>query len=179
MPGRRRIRDDRRNPAGGVRLVVVDGRNVQFALRRATSGDLPDTALIARLRAALAGLETRLILDGHPAGSPQGRIAPGFAVEFGRHRDADSVIGDIVVEGARELGPAGVDSILVVTDDRAVREHSRRQGARVAATSWLVARVERIDRGLGTGPGQAKPGASIGHAGPPRPPRSPRHARDR
>jgi hypothetical protein len=154
-----------------VTRVLVDGRNVQFALRRAMS-DLPDSALIARLRAALPNLDVRLVLDGHPAGGPQGRIAPGFTVEYGRHRDADSIIGDLVVDGARELGPAGADGILVVTDDRGVREHARRHGARVGGTSWLV---ERLGRGLSAG--AARRGATIGHGHPPRP--APRPARDR
>lgn len=151
----------------GVTRVLVDGRNVQFALRRVMRGELPDTALVARLRAALAGLDARLVLDGHPAGGPQGRIAPGFSVEYGRHRDADSVIGDLVAAGALELGPAGADAILVVTDDRAVRDQARRHGARVAATSWLVERIDRAARG-GPGGNAPRPGAAIGHARPPR-----------
>ncbi len=154
--------------AAGVTLVIVDGRNVQFALRRASTGDLPDAALIARLRAALAGFETRLVLDGHPAGGPQGRIAPGFTVDYGRLRDADSVIGDLVADAARERGPVGVDAVMVVTDDRMVRDQARRHGARVAGTSWLVERVERAVSGRGPGAATARPGASIGRARPPR-----------
>jgi hypothetical protein len=171
----------------GVGRVLVDGRNVQGALRRGRTGDpLPETAFVSRLRAALAGLEVLLVLDGHAGGGPQGRIAPGFRVEYGRHRDADSVIGDLVVDGARELGPAGVDAILVVTDDRAVQDHARRHGARVAGTAWLLDRVDRAGRAPATGGGSgggsggqaaARPGTSIGHGRAPRAPRPPSASR--
>jgi YacP-like NYN domain len=157
----------------GVRWALVDGRNVQGAFRRAMRGELPDAALVARLRVALAGIDTRLVLDGHPAGGPRGRIAAGFDVAYGRGRDADSVIGELVVEAARELGPAGADAILVVTDDRAVRDHARAHGARVAGTGWLVERVERAARGSVPGSTPARPGTSIGLARPPRSTRSP------
>jgi hypothetical protein len=163
-----------------VDRVLVDGRNVQGAMRRGMAGDrLPETALVSRLRAALAGLEVMLILDGHPGGGPQGRIAPGFRVEYGRGRDADSVIGDLVADGARELGPAGADAILVVTDDRAVQDHARRHGARVAGTAWLLDRVDRAARAPATGggpggPAAGRPGTSIGHGRAPRASRSPR-----
>lgn len=144
----------------------MDGRNVQFALRRSTPADLPEAALVARLRAALPSLDVRLILDGHPGGGPQGRIAPGFVVAYGRSRDADSVIADLVADGARELGPAGSDAILVVSDDRAVRDQARRHGARVEGAAWLV---DRMARAAASGSGRGgRPGTGIGHARPPR-----------
>jgi hypothetical protein len=170
----RRATGARNDILAGVTRALVDGRNVQFALRRVSGGELPDAALVARLRAALYGLDTTLVLDGHPAGGPQGRIATGFKVEYSRHRDADSVIDDLVAEGARELGPAGADGILVLTDDHAVREHARQHGARVAGTAWLMARIER-----GVARSAARPGASIGNARPRSSARPPRLDRDR
>ncbi len=138
--------------------------------------------LVARLRAAFAGLEVRLVLDGHPGGGPSGRIAPRFAVEYSRHREADEVIRDIVVDGARQLGPAGMDTILVVSDDGEVRASARRHGARVEGTGWLLARMERVatrPSGGGT-PGVAvRAGTTIGHARPPRGPRPPDDHRGR
>jgi hypothetical protein len=154
----------------GVDRVVVDGRNVQGALRR-TVGDLPDAALVARLRAALVGFDVELILDGHPAGGPRGRIAPGFSVAYGRQRTADAIIADLVAEAARELGPAGADSIVVVTDDHEVRSHARRHGARVAGSAWLVERTERVEARGTAAPGAAparRPGAALGHGRAPR-----------
>lgn len=179
-PGRVGPDDRGSRPAIGVARVLVDGRNVQGAMRRGAVADqLPEAAFVSRLRAALADFEVVLVLDGHPGGGPQGRIAPGFRVDYGRHRDADSVIGDLVAAGARELGPAGADAILVVTDDRAVADHARRHGARVAGTAWLLDRIDRAVRSPGAGgrPGggtAAGTGTSIGHGRAPRALRSPR-----
>jgi hypothetical protein len=148
----------------GTNRVLIDGRNVQFALARgAGGGALPTTALIARLRAAFSPpIEVELILDGHPGGSPTGRIAPSFTVSYSRHATADQVIGDRVAEALRALGPAGAWSVIVVTDDRAVRDHARSNGARVEGTAWLAGRL--------AAPGSAaiRPGTGIGQGRPPR-----------
>jgi hypothetical protein len=158
---------------GGASRVLIDGRNVQFALARgsAASGPsaLPTTALIARLRAAFSPpTEVELILDGHPGGSPSGRVAPAFTVSYSRYATADQVIGDRVAEALRALGPAGAWSVLVVTNDREVRDHARRNGARVEGTAWLAARLAAP-----SGP-PTRPGTSIGHGRQSRPPRTPR-----
>jgi hypothetical protein len=134
----------RSTPGSG--RILIDGRNVQHALARASSGGggatVPTFALVARLRAAFSPpTEVELILDGHPRGSPTGRIAPGFTVSFSRHATADQVIGDRVAEALLALGPAGAWSVVVVTDDREVRDHARRNGARVEGTAWLVERL--------------------------------------
>jgi hypothetical protein len=128
---------------------------------------MPTTALIARLRAAFSPpTEVELILDGHPGGSPSGRVAPSFIVSFSRHATADQVIGDRVAEALRALGPAGAWSVLVVTDDREVRDHARRNGARVEGTAWLAGRLAAPT----SAPRRA--GTSIGQGRPPRSPRS-------
>ena len=133
-------------PAGG--RVLIDGSNVQHALARAGSArsgggaPLPTVALIARLRAAFSPpTEVELILDGHAGGGPSGKIAPGFSVSYSRHATADEVIGDRVAEALVALGPAGAWSVIVVTDDREVRDHARRNGARVEGTAWLADRL--------------------------------------
>ena len=152
-------------PAGS--RVLIDGRNVQYALARANAGasgsPLPTTSLIARLRAAFPPpTQVELILDGHPGGSVSGRIAPSFTVTYSRHATADDVIGDRVAEALVSLGPAGAWSVVVVSDDRAVRDHARRNGARVESTAWLAGRL--------TAPaGQpARAGTAIGQGRPPR-----------
>ena len=147
--------------------ILIDGRNVQYALARAGSvgpgriAPLPTVALIARLRAAFTPpTEVELILDGHSGGGPSGRLAPGFSVSFSRHATADEVIGDRVAEALLALGPAGAWSVVVVTDDREVRDHARRNGARVEGTAWLAQRLgapaDRPAR-AGTGIGQGRP----------------------
>jgi len=164
-----------REPGAGASRLLIDGRNVQFALARGARGlrgwgaALPTTALIARLRAAFGPPnEVELILDGHPGGSPSGRVAPAFTVTFSRHATADQVIGDRVAEALRALGPAGAWSVIVVTDDREVRDHARRNGARVEGTAWLVDRMAAPSRQAGP------PGTAIGQGRPPRTPRTPR-----
>ena len=142
--------------AGGALRLLIDGRNVQRALERgAAGGSLPTASLIARLRAAFAPpTEVELILDGHPGGSPTGRVAPGFAVVYSRHAIADQVIGDRVAAALRELGPTGAWSVVVVSDDREVQEQARRHGARAQGTAWLATRLATSGRA----------GASIGRS---------------
>ena len=145
--------------------ILIDGRNVQHALARDRTDQrggppLPTAALLARLRAAFSPpTEVELILDGHPGGGPSGRIAPGFVVTFSRHASADAVIGDRVAEALAALGPAGAWTVVVVTDDREVRDHARRNGARVEGTAWLAQRLASPAPprgGAGTGFGQGR-----------------------
>ena len=148
--------------------ILIDGRNVQHALARGSANrpggsSLPTSALLARLRAAFSPpTEVELILDGHADGGPSGRVAPGFVVTFSRHATADAVIGDRVAEALVALGPAGAWSVIVVTDDRDVRDHARRNGARVEATAWLAARLASPS----TPPAGA--GTAFGHGRPPK-----------
>jgi YacP-like NYN domain len=162
---------ERSNPA----RVLIDGRNVQFALARGGGPRggapglpaLPTISLIARLRAAFSPpIEVELILDGHAGGGPSGRIAPAFTVTYSRHATADQVIGDRVTEALRALGPAGAWSVIVVTDDREVRDHARRNGARVEGAAWLVERMAAPSTTSN------RPGTAIGQGRPPRTPRS-------
>jgi len=159
------IRETRRTREGttargtGPRLLI-DGRNVQRALERgAAPGSMPTSSLIAMLRAAFPETELELVLDGHARGSPVGRVAPGFSVAYSRHATADQVIGDRVVDALRQLGPAGAWSVTVVSDDREVRDHALRNGARVEGTAWLAERMAALaGRGAGIGHGRAPRG---------------------
>ncbi len=161
VPGRARPAASRWS---GARLLV-DGRNVQRALERGSApGSLPTSTLVARLRAAFPDTDVELVLDGHPRGSPSGRVAPGFSVSYSRHATADQVIGDRVAEALRALGPAGAWSVVVVSDDREVRDHALRNGARVEGTAWLGERLAAVER----------QGASLGHGRPAAAARSPR-----
>ena len=163
----RRSRESATARGSGARLLI-DGRNVQRALERGSApGSLPTSSLIALLRAAFPDTELELVLDGHPRGSPTGPVAPGFRVAYSRHATADQVIGDRVVEALRQLGPAGAWSVTVVSDDREVRDHALRNGARVEGTAWLAGRMAAL----------GGRGAGIGHGRAPRPPRAPRDAR--
>ena len=148
-------------PAGTISRVLVDGRNVQHALARDKGSSLPTAALVARLRAAFSPpTEVELILDGHAGRSPQGKMAPGLSVVFTKGSTADEVIGERVSEAFRVLGAVDAWSVIVVTDDRAVRAHARYNGVRVEGTAWLG---DRLRVGAAAG---------VGH---PRSPARPRH----
>lgn len=137
-----------------IARVLVDGRNVQHALARGTGSSLPTAALVARLRAAFSPpTEVELILDGHAGGSPQGRVSPGLTVVFTKGWTADQVIGERVSEAFRTLGPVDAWAVLVVTDDREVRDHARRNGVRVESTAWLG---QRLRGGAAAGVGHAR-----------------------
>ena len=155
----RRSRESAAARGAGARLLI-DGRNVQRALERGSApGSLPTSSLIALLRAAFPETELELVLDGHARGSPVGTVAPGFSVAYSRHATADQVIGDRVVEALRQLGPAGAWSVTVVSDDREVRDHALRNGARVEGTAWLAERMAALGgRGAGIGHGRAPRG---------------------
>ena len=171
MPARRGVGAQRRAvaAAGGstagasgaaIGLLLIDGRNVQHAMVRG-SGPVPTASLIPRLRAAFSPpTEVELILDGHAGGSPQGRVAPGFAVAFTRGRSADEVILERAAEAARAAGPVGAWSIVVVSDDREVRDGSRRSGVRIEGTAWLADRM--------SGRGSTRAAQSLGHGRPPK-----------
>lgn len=140
---------------------------MQHALARASRGGpggaLPTSALVARLRAAFSPpTEVELILDGHSGGGPSGRLVRGFTVTYSRHASADAVIGDRVAEALLALGPAGAWSVIVVTDDREVRDHARRNGARVEGTAWLA------DRLASPTPAPGRAGTGFGRGRPPR-----------
>jgi hypothetical protein len=148
-------------PGSILTRVLVDGRNVQRALERGSAaGSLPTAALVARLRAAFQPpVEVELILDGHAGPTPTGRIMPGFSVVYSRHLSADSVIAERVVDALQWLGPAEVDSVLVISDDREVVYHARRHGTRVQGTAWLAAHMNAAaaaPAGRGTSIGQGR-----------------------
>ena len=146
-----RLGPDARGP---LARVLVDGRNVQHALARGTGSSLPTAALVARLRATFSPpTAVELILDGHAGGSPQGRVAPGFSVVFTKGRTADEVIGERVSEAFQALGPVDAWMVVVVTDDREVRDHARRNGVRVEGTTWLR---DRLGGGAASGVGRAR-----------------------
>ncbi len=155
--------------------ILIDGRNVQHALARESGNrrggsSLPTSALLARLRAAFSPpTEVELILDGHAGGGPSGRVAPGFVVTFSGYASADAVIGNRVAAALVALGPAGAWSVIVVTDDREVRGHARRNGARVEGTAWLAARL--ASPGTSSARTGAGSGTGFGHGRPPKQPR--------
>ncbi len=186
------------DPMAGVERVFIDGSNLLFALGRGisrgtaiSSGGAPPTpagAIIGPLRAAFPpSVVVDLVFDGRPTGGVTGRLATGLRVSYSGFGSADRLIDEGVLAQLQADGPAGTWGILVVTDDRGLRDLVRAKGARTAGTAWLAGRIGRIthdnDRrgstpgvqhGRGTAaPPRPKAGTTIGHRRSPRAPDAP------
>jgi hypothetical protein len=137
----------------GTTRLLVDGTNL---LHQLSSGPerQPPAALIGRLRAAIPpDVAIELVFDGPAERGLRGeRIAHGVSVRYGGRHTADTILVTLVEDVAMAAGaPAGggslaTESILVVTDDRALRYAIQHRGARTAGASWLVARMARSCR---------------------------------
>jgi hypothetical protein len=193
------------DPFAGVERVFIDGSNLLHALARgggfgrsgggggsgggAGSQPAPAGAVIGRLRAAFPpSVIVDLVFDGPPVGGIKGRLATGLRVAYSGRFTADKIIADGVAAQLADGGPAGTWGILVITDDRMLREAVATKGARTAGTAWLAGRIGRLGP---DGPAAAGASSSRRSAGPPialpkagttighrRPPRTPAPDRD-
>ena len=175
----------------GVERVLVDGSNLAHALGRTQAAPRPAAGIIGAMRAAFpSGVRVEVVFDGigqaaigrggiGRAGSPA-RAAENLFVQHAGRRTADRVIDEAVAAQLQADGPAGTWGILVVTDDRELRDLVQSKGARVAGTGWLAGRLSRVAAGVGLGGGSvggsgaapgSRSGTSIGHRRAPRPPR--------
>ena len=174
----------------GVERVFIDGSNLLFALARGSRGPdpAPAGAVIGRLRAAFPpSVAVDLVFDGRPSGGVTGRLATGLRVSYSGRISADRIIEDGVAAQLAVDGPAGTWGILVVTDDRGLRDAVVAKGARTAGTAWLAGRIGRVvedkprpaagpgarGRNERRGPPPAplpKAGTTFGHRRPPRGP---------
>ncbi len=184
----------------GVERVFIDGSNLLYALGRGGGDTRPNTAagavpapvgaIIGRLRAAFPpSVIVELVFDGPARGGVTGRLATGLRVAYSGRATADRLIDEGVAAQLEADGPAGTWGVLVVTDDRGLRDLVRAKGARTAGTAWLANRIGHVmeDRQGRPGPpdtrrggGRATPsaplpkaGTTIGHRRPPRAPDAP------
>ena len=152
-----------RSPLEGVDRVLVDGTNLLHAIRRGPT-PVPPAALVGRLRGAIpatAGIE--LVFDGPPEPGLRGeRIASGLLVRHSGRRTADELIIQLINDARAMTGPAGADTVLVITDDAGLRSAVSALGARTARSPWLFARLAR-ERIEGPATGNRRPPRS----GPP------------
>jgi YacP-like NYN domain len=156
------------DPLTGTTRLLVDGTNL---LHQLSSGPerQPPAALIGRLRAAIpADIAIELVFDGPAERGLRGeRIAHGVSVRYGGRHSADTILVTLVEEVAMAAGaPSGggslaTESILVVTDDRALRYAIQHRGARTAGASWLMRRMAK----------STLSSPSVGNARSPVPPR--------
>jgi len=165
------------DPLAGVERVFIDGSNLLYALARGSGGRrqggvprggedgpglAPAGAIVGRLRAAFPpSVTVDLVFDGPAAGGIKGRLATALRVSYSGRATADQVIDEGVAAQLAADGPAGTWGILVVTDDRGLRDLVNAKGARVAGTAWLAGRIghmsveapRRDTRGGGGGAG--------------------------
>lgn len=146
----------------GVERVYIDGSNLVHALARGRGvAPAPPSAIIARIRAAFPpSVVVDLVFDGPPTGGVKGRLATGLRVGYSGRVSADQVIDDGVAAQLAADGPAGTWGILVITDDRGLREAVGSKGARTAGTAWLAGRIGRlaVEAPARSRAGQASPG---------------------
>jgi hypothetical protein len=159
-----------RDPLAGTTKLFVDGTNLLHALTSGPGDRQPPAAVIGRLRGAIpAETAITLVFDGPPEMGVRGeRIAGGLTVRYAGRRTADEVLLQLVNDAATwsdEPG-SGASSVLVVTDDRDLRDSIQRRGGRSAGTKWLIGRLER--------PRLSAP--SVGNPRPPKPPHVPQEA---
>ena len=175
------------DPLAGVERVFIDGSNLLHALARGRPGGEtgPAGAVIGRIRAAFPdGVILDLVFDGPAWGGIKGRLATGLRVAYSGRMSADHVIIEGVAAQLTADGPGATWGILVVTDDRGLRDLVRSKGARTAGTAWLAGRMGRLIEGEarrggyesrprgrgGPPPPLPKAGTTIGHRRPLRAP---------
>ncbi len=164
------------DPMAGVERVFIDGSNLLFALGRGPQRErgtasggappMPAGAVIGRLRAAFPpAVSVELVFDGRATDGVAGRLATGLRVSYSGRETADRLIDEGVLAQLNADGPAGTWGILVVTDDRGLRNLVVSKGARVAGTAWLARRIGHASEDRPIRPG----GGSRGSAGGSRP----------
>jgi rRNA-processing protein FCF1 len=130
-----------RSPFDGTTRLIVDGTNLLYRLGRGNAA--PPAAVIGKLRAAAPKeVFIDLVFDGIGHGV-FGRLAQGMYVRYSGRREGDEVILDLVSEAVMEGGggPAAADRVVVVTNDRDLRDRVVTKGARTVPLQWLIDRM--------------------------------------
>jgi hypothetical protein len=142
---------------------MVDGTNLLYRIGGGSGGTAaPPAAIVGRLRAAIpAAVTIDLVFDGVGHGV-FGRVAQGMTVRYAGKRTADDVILDLTSEAAMGAGPgpAGADRVLVVTNDRELRNRLHAKGARTVPIQWLLSRLD-MPVNAAPSPGNRRPPASV------------------
>jgi len=130
------------DPLSGTELLLVDANNLVGALAR-TAGAPPAAALVARIRNLIPrSVLIELVFDGPvERGMGRARVATGVTVRYSGRQTADETIVGRVRAEAAAGGPLASAAILVISDDRGLRDLVRALGARTAGSSWLASRL--------------------------------------
>jgi hypothetical protein len=133
----------RTSPFDGTDRLIIDGTNLLYRLGAGAGGVAPASAIVGRLRGAIpATITIDLVFDGMGSGI-YGRLAQKMHVRYSGRKPADDVILDLVSEAAIQGGgPAATDRVLVVTNDRGLRDHLAAKGARTAPLQWLIGKLD-------------------------------------
>ena len=151
----------RRPPLDGTDRVIVDGTNLLYRLGAASGGPAPPSAIVGRMRGAIpVTVAIDLVFDGVGQGV-YGRLAQNMYVRWSGKRTADETILDLVSEAAMH-GGAAVDKVLVISNDRPLRDKAMAKGARSIQLQWLIERL-----GVPMAASGQRRGASIGAGRPP------------
>lgn len=127
-----------RSPFDGTTRLIVDGTNLLYRLGGGGRA-APPAAVIGKLRAAVPkGIAIDLVFDGIGHGV-FGRLAEGMYVRYAGRKTADDVILDLTSETAMQVGTAA--GVLVVTNDRELRQRVLDKGGRTAPLQWLIDRM--------------------------------------
>lgn len=130
------------SPFYGTQRLIVDGTNLLFRLGGGGRA-APPAAVIGKLRAAVPiEIAIDLVFDGQGHGI-FGRLAQGMYVRYSGRRVADDVILDLVSEAMMEAGggPTAGTKVLVVSNDRELRERILTKGSRTVPLQWLIERM--------------------------------------
>ena len=152
----------RTTPFDGTDRLIIDGTNLLYRLGTGTGGAAPVSAIVGRIRGAVPLVITiDLVFDGVGHGV-YGRLAQKMVVRYSGRRAADDTILDLVSEATMHGGgPAAADRVLVVTNDRGLRDHLAAKGARTAPLQWFIGKLNVPPPSL-TATGSRRPGIGAG-----------------
>ena len=131
------------SPFDGTEKVIIDGTNLLFRLGSGAGDPAPASAIVGRIRGAVPmEIAIDLVFDGMGHGV-YGRLAQKMAVRYSGRRPADDVILDLTSEYAMQHGGVSAsDKVLVVTNDRGLRDLLAAKGARTAPLQWLIGKLD-------------------------------------
>jgi rRNA-processing protein FCF1 len=134
----------RRSPYEGTDRLIIDGTNLLYRLGAGAGGPAPASAIVGRIRGAVpVTVAIDLVFDGIGHGV-YGRLAQKMIVRYSGRKTGDETILDLASEATMEGGggPSAADRVLVVTNDRDLRDKLAAKGVRTAPLQWLIARLD-------------------------------------
>ena len=150
------------SPFDGIDRLIVDGTNMLYRLGSGHAA--PPAALVGRLRATIPPTITiDLVFDGIGHGV-KGRVAQQMFVRYSGRHTADEAILDLTAAAGEAAGgtPEAYAPMLVVTNDRDLRERLESRGVRTRPTQWLLNRMD-MPRLASPAPGNRRPTIGSGH----------------